>query len=259
MLIPMTAKIAETTDLDERIRHAESYPFSRPACSYLFEGGVMRSLRKGAIENRRPVIAAGSNASPARLVAKFGDSGEIPVMRAELRHFAVVFAGHFTAYGAIPATLCPHPGATTDVWITWLTESQLEVMHRSEGVVGTREAEQRYDYAALEGLDLQLETGRMINQAGAYLSRRMLAPNGSPIRFAEVRSDGCALSAASQPAALRKATNLLDPEASFPAFMAEVLSGVDRRQALFQNLTPYTIERDDAWPDGSPAIPSIDG
>jgi len=195
-------------------------------------------------QERIPVVASGSNAAPERLLAKFGhDNGTIPVTRAVLHDFAVVFAGHFTAYGAIPATLTPRPKASTDVWITWLTPAQLDVMHKSEGVIGCREVEQRYDYVELNGLDLHPQHRRPIAKAGAYLSRRMLAPEGRPIRFAEVFSRDCSLQAHSQRSVLRLAHQLLNPDASFPAFMASVLSDPHQRQALFHQLTPNTMLR----------------
>ncbi len=232
------------TDLARRILHAESYPFARPACSYLFRGQMMFPLPSGATEDRFPIITSGSNASPTRLAAKFGDGEEIPVTRAELRHFTVVFAGHFTAYGAIPATLCPHPGAVSDVWITWLTPDQLSIMHRSEGVIGCREAMQRYDFVELVGIDLRPERMEPIDQAGAYLSRRMLAPAGEAVRFAEVTTTNNSLVARSHRSTLRHAADLLEPARPFHAFMDRVLSGVAERQTLFEQLTPYTIPRE---------------
>ena len=232
------------TDLVRRILHAESYPFARPACSYLFGGGGMHPLPADAFDGRMPVIASGSNASPARLAAKFGDGDEIPVTRAELRHFAVVFAGHFTAYGAIPATLCPHRGAVSDVWITWLTPDQLQIMHRSEGVIGCREAVQRYDFIQLIDIDLRAERIGPIDRAGAYLSKRMLAPAGEAVRFAEVPVASASLAARSHRSALRHAATLLEPAKPFQAFMEHVLSGVAERQTLFERLTPFTIPRE---------------
>ncbi|MEM7043105.1 MAG: hypothetical protein AAF543_09875 [Pseudomonadota bacterium] len=230
-------------DLARRILHAESYPFTRPACSYLFREGGMHPLPAGSIENRTPVIASGSNASPHRLAAKFGDREDMPVTRATLRDFAVVFAGHFTAYGAIPATLCRHEGAVTEVWITWLTAAQLDVMHRSEGVIGCREAAQRYDHVELADIDLRPERRPPINRASAYLSRRMLAPDSEPVRFAEVVSRTNRLRAHSHCATLRKTASLLSPATPFHAFMDYVLSGVTERQALFERLTPFTLPR----------------
>lgn len=231
-------------DLADRIRHASSYPFSRPACSYLFGYGQMHPLRRDLIDGRLPVLASGSNAAPERLAAKFdADDGVIPVTRAILKNFSVVFAGHFTGYGAIPATLAPSPNARALVWITWLTEEQLMIMHRSEGVVGCREVEQRYDYVLLDDLDLHPEGCASISKAGAYLSRRMLAPQAQPVRFAEVSSRHCSFQAWPERLVLRQAHQFLLPAASFSAFMSKVLSGADQRQVLFEKLTPHTIKR----------------
>jgi len=232
-------------DLNDRILHAEAYPFARPACSYLFQEGGMHPLPAGACWGRLPILASGSNAAPARLLAKFGMDHDIPVTRAELRDFAVVFAGHFTAYGAIPATLFPHEGTCADVWITWLNAEQLTIMHQSEGVIGCREAAQRYDFVELTDIDLRPERQAPVQDAGAYLSRRMLAPEGRPIRFAEIVSARSDLEARSHRAALRLASNLLAPATSFSSFMGRVLSDVAERQRLFEQLTPFTIERAD--------------
>jgi|GEM_PF-1658704 len=245
MFRPMNAIASPDLDLEGRILHAEGYPFARPACSYLFKEGGMHPLPEDACWGRLPIIASGSNASPARLLAKFGTGHEIAVTRAKLRHFAVVFAGHFTAYGAIPATLFPHEGACSDVWITWLNAEQLTIMHRSEGVISCREARQRYDFVDLEGIELQPERQEPVFDAGAYLSRRMLAPEGQPIRFAEVFSGKSDLEARSHRATLRLAAALLEPALPFQAFMGRVLSDITERQRLFEQLTPFTIDRAD--------------
>jgi hypothetical protein len=243
MLSAMCSAYTAPNDLISRIEHAESYPFSRPACSYLFEDGRMHPLPEDACQDRFPIVASGSNASPTRLFSKFGRDHDIPVTRAVLHDFAVVFAGHFTAYGAIPATLCPHPGAHTEAWITWLTPEQLTIMHRSEGVIGCRETMQRYDFVELCGIELQPERLAPVTHAGAYLSRRMLAPDGAPVRFAEVPASNTELRARSHNATLRLAAGLLEPETPYHAFMHRVLSTVDARQTLFEQLTPYTFER----------------
>ncbi len=233
-----------TPDLATSIRHACSYPFARPACSYLFYKGGMHPLPLDFDRGRIPVVASGSNAAPRRLAAKFVDEdGTIPVTRAVLHGFTVVFAGHFTAYGAIPATLAPSPKASTNVWITWLTQQQLDIMHRSEGVISCREIEQRYDYVELTGIDLHPQHLKFVAEAGAYLSRRMLAIEGEPIRFAEIYSRNCQLRALNQRSTLRLVHQRLDPKVSFSMFMARVLSHAEQRQILFQQLTPDTILR----------------
>ena len=136
-----------------------------------------------------------------------------------------------------------HPGAATNIWITWLTEDQLTIMHRSEGVIGCRELEQRYDYVELQDLDLRPEGLPTITTAGGYLSRRMLAPDGEPLRFAEVFSKGCSLKAWPERAVLRLAHQRLDPRLSFEDFMSKVLSGPQQRQKLFQALKSHSVER----------------
>lgn len=231
-------------NLQERIQHACAYPFARPACSYLFADGRMCPLDLELVEGRVPILASGSNAAPSRLAAKFpGDDGIIPVNRAVLRHFVVVFAGHFTAYGAVPATLAPYPDARTEIWITWLTPEQLEIMHRSEGVIDCREAEQRYDYVTLRNLDLSPQGLPAVTTAGAYISRRMIAPEGEPLRFAEVSARDCSFKSLPEPQILRLAHRLLQPEASFSHFMASVLRSREQRQAWFEALMPHTVER----------------
>lgn len=238
------ADLATDPKLAERIEHAFAYPFARPACSHLFYGGRMHPLPPDSVQGRHAVVASGSNAAPARLAAKFSDDDDvIPVTRAVLHDFAVVFAGHFTAYGAIPATLAPFLGARTDVWITWLTCEQLTIMHRSEGVIGCREVAQRYDYVLLDELNLRPDRMTNLTKAGAYLSRRMLAPQGQPIRFAEALSLGCSLRAWPERCILEKAHRLLRPSQSFSRFMSMVLGSPDDRQALFESLTPHTIPR----------------
>ena len=246
ILWPMMTDQRPTTpsDLAAAIQHACAYPFARPACSYLFKDGGMHPLSPDFHEGRIPVLASGSNASPKRLRAKFDDADDpIPVTKAVLHDFAVVFAGHFTGYGAIPATLAPSPKASTTVWITWLTRPQLAIMHRSEGVIACREVEQRYDYIELGNLDLHPEQSGPVSSAGAYLSRRMMAPEGHPIRFAEVSSRQCQLRALNQRSVLRLAHKLLDPDVSFSMFMSRVLSDPSQRQALFYELSPKTMPR----------------
>jgi hypothetical protein len=241
----LPAASAETAlDLAERIRHAEGYPYSRPACCYQYAGGRLLPLPADFALARTPVIATGSNAAPARLQAKFAAAGEIiPVTRARLRDFAVVFASHFTGYGAAPATLHPAPGAVSAVWITWLTEAQLAAMHLSEGVGISRERVQRYDYVPLSGLDLQLERGPRIDAAGAYLTRRVLASDGLPIRFAEFAAPGCRFAAQSQTITLRRLHRLLEPALDYPTFMQRILASAEYRQTLFERLTPHTLPR----------------
>jgi hypothetical protein len=212
-------------DPDALIRLAEGYPYPRPAGSYLFDDGALRPLKAPWHERRTAVIACGSNGAPARLIQKFAGTGaRIPVTPAWLHGYAVVYSAHFTSYGALPATLHPWPGARTRLCVTWLDAGQLERMHESEGVG------ERYDYVLLEQLELGIDGHGVVASAGAYLSRRgPLAQDGSPVRLAEVLTQGCDLPAYSQPAMLRRMHRLLAPDESYAVFMNRILASLEDR------------------------------
>lgn len=208
---------------DEAPRGAD-YPFAAPLERYVFS--TESEIPAFAVTGRTPVLALGSNAAPQQLRRKFGDrNGHIPVSRAVLHDHVVVYSAHFTAYGALPATLFPFGGGTTFVAVTWLDQAQLAVMHASESV-GVN-----YDYVELEKVklqhdgDLHLDAPALI---GAYVSRKgMLLHKEQPIRLAETASSGCPLPALTQPAALRFAYRRLGPaitpELDFAAFMQKII------------------------------------
>jgi hypothetical protein len=201
-------------ELAARIRRAEAYPFDVPGDSYLFPEGRLEGVD---IRGRVPVIACGSNASPARLREKLGEGARVPVLRARLAGHAVVYAAHFAAYGALPATLHPCPGATAHLFVTLLAPGLLERMHATEGTGD------RYDYRVLDGLDLAVEGLGRIERAGAYLATAgTVLRDGAPVRLAAVRAEGCPWPARGQAEMLRWAHARLAPERSWEAFMDRV-------------------------------------
>jgi len=223
---------APEPSLRARIGIAEGYPFKRPPGSYLFADGAMRRLDAVAPGERTPVIAGGSTAAPKRLAAKFaGMAATIPVTRARLRGFVVVYAAHLTSYGSLPATLHPHPNAETEVFVTWLTAVQLEQMHASEGVG------QRYDYVELAGLDLRDDYVRDLGGAGTYVARNgALSVDGRPVRLAQIPTSGCVWEVRSQAVMLRWVHAKLAPEVDFHAFMHSVLESEPYRRGISMRL-----------------------
>ncbi len=141
----------------------------------------MYPLEGFSADGRMPVVASGSNGSPQRLAEKYGDKAEIPVTFGTIRDLVPVFAARVTGYGSIPATLAVMPGQTARVHVTWLTESQLEIMHGTESVgVG-------YAYARLTGFALDLGAHGQPNEAFAYLSLSgAFCPMGRPMQLAAV-------------------------------------------------------------------------
>ena len=100
----------------------------------------MRPLGRLRLAGPVPVIAAGSNAAPARLAANFRDrpATTVPMTRAHLCNHAAIYAAHFALYGALPATLHRVAGAASEVFLTWLTPAHLACMHaRASGRAAT--------------------------------------------------------------------------------------------------------------------------
>ena len=132
---------------------------------------------------RVPVIAHGSNRAPDQLRRKYGEAAEIPVSRAWLHDYDVVYSAHVSRYGSIAANLHHAPGVQVEVFVTWLDEPQLIRMHETElgGEV--------YIYGRMDGITLELEEGPAngLAEAYVYLSRRgCLATAGQPLALAEV-------------------------------------------------------------------------
>jgi len=167
---------------------AKAYPFDIFPESYLLRGGQAMALRAlpaapDRFAGRVPVIAHGSNRSPVQLARKFGDAAEIPVSRAWLHDYDVVYSAHVTRYGSIAANVHHAPGVVVEVFVTWLDDGQLRRMHETElgGEV--------YVYGRMAGIELELEAGpaRRLSDAFVYLSRRgCLAMDQRPVALAEV-------------------------------------------------------------------------
>jgi hypothetical protein len=124
------------------------YPFDVPSYSFMWSAGQVNPVSSSApIEEfsagRHPVLAIGSNASPAQLTRKFDDipftdpsspDGSIPVLTAVVDGVDVVYGAHLAWYGSLPATLLDTTGGRAHVYITWLTDRQMERMNETEGL-----------------------------------------------------------------------------------------------------------------------------
>ena len=124
------------------------YPFDVPTYSFMWSAGRVNPLPPSRrVEElsagRHPVLAIGSNASPAQLTRKFSDTrftdpsspeGSIPVLTAVVDGVDVVYGAHLAWYGSLPATLLDTTGVQAHVYITWLTDRQLERMNETEGL-----------------------------------------------------------------------------------------------------------------------------
>jgi hypothetical protein len=212
---------------------ATGYPYEFPACSYLFADHARHPLPDDLLTEltgRMPVIACGSNRAPEQLARKFQNWPlplRIPVLCAKLAGFDVVYSAHFTRYGAIPATLHPCPGATTDVAVQWFTPAELERMDATEGI-GIN-----YDRHHLTGIDLEIEGLGTIHAAETYLSRRgPLLNQGTPVALTAIPCANRTWPALDQCCVLELARQRLAPNVTLDSFIHAVVTDAEYRATM---------------------------
>ncbi|MFZ5792264.1 MAG: hypothetical protein ACOY3L_16355 [Pseudomonadota bacterium] len=233
-------------DRAARLALATGYPYAIPAASYLFEDGAARPLPVDAdYSGRTPVLAIGSNRSPAQLARKFAHMPRpqrIPVTRAWLADFDVVFATHLARYGAIPGNLYPALGVMVRVAVTWLDPEQLAAMHATEL------AGEAYVYARLDGIDLRLDRpgaggALRLESVAAYVSLHgAFAEAGQPLGLAALEAQGRRHAAVSVAGALDRLRRRAGDARDLDAF---ILAAIEDK-ALRQRLT--ALMRADALP-----------
>lgn len=216
-----------TEDRDILTR-ARGYPYDYPRTSFLFRDGDIQPFDPAATEGRTPVLAFGSNQAPEQLQRKFAlVPGAIPVERARLTDFDVVYSAHITAYGAVPAMLQHCPGAQVDVGITWLTDVQLQVMHQTELHAAN------YAFAALDDVDLTLERGQRHGTVYAYIGERgHLARDGLPVSLLAVHCDGRRWPARSTGEMLEIVRERIDPASDPDAFVLRLVRDKSYRRRV---------------------------
>lgn len=166
-----------------RLAWARAYPFEAPERSYIYHADGIKPFDPAATAGRTPVLAIGSNRAPDRLRQKFGHdpNQEVPVQQARLKNFDIVYSTHVTNYGSAPAMLQVSPGTEIDLWLTWLSDEQLPIMHATEIAAAN------YDFAALTGVRVLLDDGRRIGTIHAYVGRRgHFTHNRAPLAMAAV-------------------------------------------------------------------------
>ena len=138
----LQAAILERTrayDLDSEagaiVERALAYPFDPPPGSYVIDGRDPRPLRDGDIPppgDRHAVLAYGSNSSTRALLRKFAGDLHLPVLRGTLAGFEVVYSSHLSAYGSVPVTLHPAPGARIETFVVLVDDEQFVRLAETE-------------------------------------------------------------------------------------------------------------------------------
>ncbi len=207
---------------------AKAYQYPSPEKSYLIAEGEAGPILRADFTGRVPVLAHGSNRSPAQLKRKFGAAAEIPVSFGWLADYDVVYSAHITQYGAVASTLQHRPGTRVRLAINWLDEAQLARMHETEGP-------SNYAFGRLVGIDLTVEHGPGTEhiEAFVYLGRNgCLDLDDRPVGLAAVTAEGRGHHARHQEEALALVRARHRPESSLDQMILEAVRDAERRLAL---------------------------
>jgi hypothetical protein len=190
--------VARPDQMRERLRRASEYPYAIPGHSFVQLGERTTALTEVPdLEGRRPLLAYGSNAAPEALVRKLAAEPRVPLplVRAELDDFDVVYSDHLSPYGAVPATLHPSPGTVVTTFVAYPTDRQRQRLATTEP---------NYREHRLAPVSLRLEIGEPLDAVDAFLTRHdLLRLDGSPLALTAIAATARRFPALDQTAAKR--------------------------------------------------------
>ncbi|MGW3186648.1 hypothetical protein ACWDBT_02175 [Streptomyces ardesiacus] len=163
------------------------YPGAWPRESGLLDGDRLLPLDRPAREaweqedGRVPVLAIGSNASPAQLrhkMAEFGIDSPVPMVRSRVTGLDVGVSAHVSRMGYVSASPVGAPGTVRELFVLWLDPGQLAMIDASEGVPM---AGGNFDRAWLPAPDVRVEPGdgSVLRGTYAYVNRHGVLHDGT--------------------------------------------------------------------------------
>ncbi|MFD5015038.1 hypothetical protein [Streptomyces chartreusis] len=161
--------------------HPLLYPGAWPSDSGLLDGDRLLPLDRLVYDDRVPVLAVGSNASPGQLRHKmdeFGIVSPLPMVKARVTGLDVGVSAHVSRMGYVSASPFQAPGHVRELFLTWLDEEQLAVIDASEGVPAVKG---HYGRAWLPAPDVLVEVadGTVLPGAFAYVNRHGVLHDGN--------------------------------------------------------------------------------
>ncbi|MCW8116067.1 MULTISPECIES: hypothetical protein [Streptomyces violaceoruber group] len=160
------------------------YPGAWPRESGLLDGDRLLPLDRPVYDEedgRVPVLAIGSNASPAQLrhkMAEFGIDSPIPMVRSRVTGLDIGVSAHVSRMGYVSASPVGAPGTVRELFVLWLDAEQLAVIDASEGVPMTGG---NFDRVWLPAPDVRVEPGdgSVLGGAYAYVNRHGVLHDGT--------------------------------------------------------------------------------
>lgn len=206
--------MAQPSDQAAVVKRALTYPYVTPQHSFLFAAGEVRELPPDLeLGGRTPVLAYGANSGPEALARKLATRPEdpLPVLRAELEGFEIVYSAHVTPYGGVPATFLRRPGTSVAVHVIYPDERQLPLF-----VV----TEPNYERVRLTGLCCRLDPVGEVGELEAFESiHGPLRVEGSPVALAAISARGRTLMAMPEAEILELVRARLAPEQPLEEFI----------------------------------------
>lgn len=228
------------SDRIAKLARARDYPYLLPDRSYVWRGGSGNPMQVEPFEpaltaGRTPVLAVGSNQSPLQLARKYGvGSGHaIPVERARLMDFDIVYAAHISSYGAVPSMLQRAPGVEVTLFVTWLDDAQLDIMHATEG---------NYHFAEIENVGLRLEGGGERRSVCLYVARLgHFVHEGRPVSLKAMQATGRINGARDTAEMLRLVQQRLAHGGDHDDFCLRLADDLDFRRACIGRLAEDSV------------------
>lgn len=134
------------------------------------------------VDDRTPVLAVGSNASPAQLRHKYADSGVsavMPLVKARVEGLAAGVAAEVAPSGYVPATPIFGTRLADELFVQWLDAHQLALLDETEP--GYERLLLPAGDPAAGGVRITLPSGEVLGACYAYVSTRgSLGDPGAP-------------------------------------------------------------------------------
>ncbi len=206
----------EAIDGDEILARAAAYPYEAPLRSFVQRDGEAHELAAELpdLAGRRSLLCYGANAAPAMLARKLAPLPHepLPLLRAELVGFDVVYSAHVSPYGAVPATLQVSPGTRVPVFVAYATAVQEQLLS---------ETEPNYELRRLHDPELVADRVGALDGVDAYISRHgCLALEGGAVALAAVEAEDRRLPALDEAEVLERVRQILAPELDLETFVA---------------------------------------
>lgn len=159
------------------------YPGAWPRESGLLDGDRLLPLDRLVYEDRAPVLAIGSNASPGQLRHKqdqYGITSPLPMVKTRVTGVDVGVSAHVSRMGYVSASPINAPDTVRELFVIWLDAGQLAVVDASEGVP---QPAGNYDRAWLPAPEVRIELadGSTLPGAYAYVNRHGVLHDGTGV------------------------------------------------------------------------------